>query len=338
MKEFLKKILIPSLASSSVSALACALFGRGVPVFMIHRMKVAGQANSGTTPEHLRQCLSYLVANGYTFVSLEEIVQSLRNQTSLPKKSVAFTMDDGFLEQGTVAAPIFFEFNCPVTFFVVSGMLDQKLWPWDAKISWIIDNTKKNHITIKFEDEWFSETLGDKDSCTTARAKIRNVIKEMDAELIPELIKQVAEAAGVSVPEEAPRCYQSISWEMARELESRWVRFAPHSISHRILSKLNKPSVEKEILGSWQVLERELANPVKIFCYPTGRVLDFGPREISILKKENFLGAISTEAGYVECKKDPEKQLFRIPRLVVPDNMRDFMQYCSWIERAKGSN
>ncbi|MDT8453019.1 MAG: polysaccharide deacetylase family protein [Gammaproteobacteria bacterium] len=338
MKELLKNILIPSLASSSVSVLANALFGRGIPVFMIHRMKVSGHANSGTTPEYLRQCLSYLVANGYTFVSLEEIIQSLIKQTSLPIKSVAFTMDDGFLEQGTVAAPIFLEFNCPVTFFVVTSMLDQKLWPWDAKVSWIIDNTKKSRITIRFEDEWLNETLGDKGNCTTARAKIRNIIKEMDAELIPELINQLAKEAEVSVPEAAPCCYQSLNWEMARELESRGIRFAPHSMSHRILSKLNRPSAEDEILGSWQVLERELANPVKIFCYPTGRVLDFGPREIAILKKESFLGAVSTEPGYVEVKKDPEKQLFRIPRLVVPDNMKDFMQYCSWIERAKGSS
>lgn len=338
MKELLKKILIPSLASSSVSVLANALFGRGVPVFMIHRIKVAGQANSGTTPEHLRDCLSYLVANGYNFVSLEEIILSMRNQTALPNKSVAFTIDDGFVEQGEVAAPIFFEFKCPVTFFVVTGMLDQKIWPWDAKVSWIIDNTKKNRITIKFEDEWLIETLGDKASCSTARAKIRNVIKEMDAERIPELINKLAEAADVTVPEAAPRCYQSINWEMARELESRGVRFAPHSMSHRILSKLNKPSVEEEIIGSWRVMERELVNPLKIFCYPTGRTLDFGPREIAILKKENFLGAVSTEPGYVEGKKEHEKQLFRIPRLVVPDNMRDFMQYCSWIERAKGYN
>ncbi len=335
MKEFLKKILVPALTSSPVSALAESIFGRGIPVFMIHRMAVEGQTNSGISPDHLRSCLRYLTVNGYTFVSLEEIILSLKNRIALPEKAVAFTMDDGFFEQGSVAAPIFLEFNCPLTFFVITGLLDKTLWTWDAKVSWIIDNSKTNCITVNFEDEKLDITLGDKKSCSLAREKIRNIIKEMDAEDLPLLINRLAEAAGVAVPEAPPSCYRPLDWDMARELESRGVQFAPHSKTHRILSKLNRQSAAEEITDSWDTLERELSDPLKIFCYPTGRTLDFGPREIEILKKENFLGAVSTMPGYIESRENFDNNFYRIPRLVVPDNMVDFMQYCSWIEYAK---
>lgn len=338
MKKILKKLFVPALASAPVAVLANSIFGHGIPIFMIHRMKVEGQLNSGISPDHLRRCLSYLTENGYTFVSLEEVILSLNNQISLPEKAVAFTMDDGFLEQGSIAAPIFLEFNCPLTFFVITGLLDKTLWPWDAQVSWVIDNTEKKQIAIDFEDELIDVTLSDKNSRRKAREEIRNVIKEIDSELVPEWLGRLAEAADVQIPELAPSSYQSLDWEMARELEGKGVRFAPHSITHRILSKLSKKSAEEEIIGSWEILEKELENPLKVFCYPTGRVLDFGPREIDILKKENFLGAASTAPGYIELEKRPEDQVFRIPRFEIPDNMTDFIQYCSWIERAKRSS
>lgn len=335
MKTFIKKFLFPPLSGSTVSALAASVFGCGLPVFMIHRIKVPGQTNSGICPDHLRRCLSYLAENGYTFVSLEEVVLSLRNQTPLPEKAVVFTMDDGFLEQATVAAPIFLEYNCPLTIFVVTGMLDQVLWPWDAQVSWLINNTEKNNITVDFEDELLSLTLGDEKKRGKAREQLRNIIKEMDAELLPAIIRRLAEAVDMPLPEIIPACYRSMDWDMARELESRGVQFAPHSMTHRILSRLSKPVAEKEIIGSWEKLDSELSRPLKIFCYPTGRALDYGPRETGILKRENFLGAVSTLPGYVEEWANPEDKIYHIPRLVVPNNMMDFIQYCSWIERAR---
>jgi peptidoglycan/xylan/chitin deacetylase (PgdA/CDA1 family) len=148
-------------------------------------------------------------------------------------------------------------------------------------------------------------------------------------------LNRLAEAADVSIPVAAPASFQPMDWDLARGLEDKGGRFAPHSMTHRILSKLTRQSVEKEIHGSWDCLKRELANPLKVFCYPTGRILDFGPREIELLKKDGFLGAAATLPGYVEPEKDPAGQLFRLPRFELPDNMTDFVQCCSWIEHAR---
>jgi peptidoglycan/xylan/chitin deacetylase (PgdA/CDA1 family) len=147
MKLQLKRLLIPAFASKPVSALASAIFGRGVPIFMIHRMVVEGQPHTGTTPEHLENCLNYLKQNEYIFVSLEDFILALTSDNPLPDKAAVFTMDDGFYDQGQIAVPIFRKFECPVTFFVITGMLDQALWPWDAQVSWIIDNSKLNSET-----------------------------------------------------------------------------------------------------------------------------------------------------------------------------------------------
>lgn len=331
MKNTLKKLFIPAFASRPVSALANHVFGHRIPIFVVHRIAVKGQPNTGITPDHLRCCLGYLKKAGYTFVSLEELILSLKNQTALPEKSVVFTMDDGFTDQALAAAPIFLEFNCPLTFFVISGLLDRALWPWDAKVSWIIDNSKQSLLKIHFEDELLEIELGNANKRQQARQKVRDIIKEMDAERIHDILSRMAQDANVSLPETAPASYQPLEWELARELEAKGIRFAPHSQTHRILSKLRRSSAEKEILGSWEAVKRELANPLKVFCYPTGRILDFGPREIGILKEAGFLGAVTTIPGVAEPGIHPAEQIFRLPRFELPDNMTDFIQQCSWI-------
>ena len=338
MKKFIKKLFVPLFSSTPVSFLATSVFGRGIPIFMVHRIAEEGQEITGTTPDHLRNCLQYLTENGYTFVSLEEVIHSLGNRATLPEKAVVFTMDDGFSDQGRIAAPIFLEYDCPLTFFVITGLVDQSLWPWDAQVSWIIDNTSKHQLSVNIDNELVEVAPGDSDLRSQARSAIRNIIKEVDPVRIPGILNQLAETAGVILPEHAPADFQPLDWKTARNLESKGIRFAPHSITHRILSKLNRESAKQEITGSWETLNRELARPLKVFCYPTGRILDFGPREINILKEEGFLGAVSTAVGYVEPENEPDKQVFRLPRLELPDNMTDFIQYCSWIERAKWSN
>ena len=338
MKNILKNLIVPTLASRPVSSLATSLFGRGIPVFMLHRMTDKDARFRGTTPQHLRQCLSYLRENQYTFISLEKLIQSLTQQEPLPEKAIVFTMDDGFLDQKKIAVPIFLEFGCPLTFFVITGMIDQSLWPWDAQTSWIIDNTQKKSLVVQLHDETLHININETGNRHRAREIVRNVLKEIAAADVPAIIHQLSEVADVKLPVDAPSTYQPLTWDDARKLESKGIQFAPHSMSHQILSKLDRESCVQEILGSWKTLQKEMEKPLNVFCYPTGRILDFGPREINILKQAGFIGAVATTPGYIDIEKDYKQQLFRIPRFELPDNMADFIQYCSWIEYAKRSN
>jgi peptidoglycan/xylan/chitin deacetylase (PgdA/CDA1 family) len=338
MKTLLKNILIPPFASRMVSAVAVSIFGRGIPVFLLHRMASPENGFNGTSAEHLRTCLQYLSDNDYSFISLENLIRSISQNKALPEKAVVFTMDDGYIDQAEIAAPIFLEFDCPLTFFVISDLLDKNLWPWDAQTSWIIDNTEKNELVINFPDEELRVAIKHKSNRHQARELIRNYFKEVEATLLPSLLKQLAAAADITPPSSPPEQFQALSWDKARELEKQGIRFAPHSVSHNILSKLDREAVKHEILDSWQTLNRELDNPLNVFCYPTGRVLDFGPREIKILQENGFLGAVTTTPGYVESEATSERQLYQIPRFELPDNMADFIQYCSWIEHAKHSS
>ena len=335
----MKNAIIPILASRPITALATRFFGVGIPIFVLHRMEHEGHATTGKmTADHLRRCLQYLVDNGHTFISLEQVILALGNKQALPPKAVAFTMDDGFADQAEIAAPIFLEFDCPLTFFVITGMLDQTTWPWDAQVSWIFETTQKTSLEADVAGKILSYKLEDAPSRRLAKRTIQKIIRKMDAERVPDILQQISHDAAVPIPENPPPEYQSMTWEMARRLENAGIQFAPHSITHNILSKLTDESVEKEIHGSWHTLKKELANPLKVFCYPRGYTTDYGTREIELLKNNQFLGAASTNPECVELSKDPQRQIFNLPRLALPDSMTDFIQYSTWIEYAKSSH
>lgn len=340
MKRLLKRLLVPILASRQVTAIADRLFDRGIPIFMIHRMTQDDSPDLGrTSPDHLRRCLDYLQEHNYSFMSLEQLILALDHKRTIPPKPVIFTMDDGYIDQAEIAAPIFLEYNCPLTFFIITGMLDQTIWPWDAQVSWIIESSRKSSVesssAIKNLNIKFDEDINKR----AFRRSIQGALKKIDAELIPDILQQLANDTGISIPVTAPPSYEPMNWDMARKLEDQGIHFAPHSVSHNILSRLSQKTVEWEIKQSWQTISNELKNPLKVFCYPSGRPIDFGSREIEVLKNTGYLGAVSAASDFVKYEKNNSgDQMYSLPRIALPDNMMDFIQYCSWIERTKRSH
>ena len=336
MKKVLKRLLTPILASRPISTIADRLFNCGVPIFMLHRIAQQGEINAGKiSPAHLRNCLGYLVDHDYTFISLEELILALKHNQKPPPKSVVFTMDDGYVDQAEIASPIFLEYNCPLTFFIITGMLDQTIWPWDAKTSWIIESSEspslENCATVKSLNLKLDSNI----SKRILRRSIQNALKKIDTKYIPEILQKLSIDAGVTIPDQPPLAYQPMTWETARQLENQGVHFAPHSVNHNILSRLGRETMEKEIQDAWQSINHELKKPVKVFCYPNGKSIDFGEREIEVIKNAGYLGAVSTVPGVTRCNNRSDDQIYSLPRLALPNNMTDFIQYCSWIESAK---
>jgi len=322
------------MASRPVSAIARRITGHGVPVFLLHRLAPPG-INKGITPEHLHRCLQYLVNHGYSLISLEQFIRAHTTKQPLPDRAVVFTMDDGYVDQAEIAAPIFLEFGCPLTFFVTTGMLDGMLWPWDAKLAWITRNSSKDILETGITGHALQLRLDNAAGRRHARHRLLDAFREMSAEQVPAMLQQLARDAAVTLPEQAPADFTPMNWDTARALERQGIRFAPHSVTHKILSRVSDDTSAREVLDAWETLVTELENPLKLFCYPTGRAIDYSQREVRILRDNGFMGAVTTIPGFADLGNNDENHVYNLPRFAFPDTMEDFIQYCSWIEYAK---
>ena len=169
------------------------------------------------------------------------------------------------------------------------------------------------------------------------RQSIQNALKKLDASVTHDILQQLADETDVTIPDEAPPSYQAMTWDMARQLEDQGICFAPHSVNHNILSRLSQKTMENEVHDAWQRINSELKNPLKVFCYPNGKSIDFGGREINAIKNTGYLSAVSTTPGFVRPENSIGDNIYSLPRLALPDNMTDFIKYCSWIESLRES-
>ena len=151
------------------------------------------------------------------------------------------------------------------------------------------------------------------------------------------MILALADDAGVDLPEAAPQKYAPLCWDEVRACERLGMTFGPHTVTHPILSRVEKEQLEREVRGSWQRLQTETAKPVSVFCYPNGRSQDFGLREIEHIRAAGMGAAVTGEAGYApssgrHARHDDSYRIHRFPLL--PD-LVDVVQAVSGVERFK---
>jgi len=246
----------------------------------------------------------------------------------LPKKCVAFTVDDGFADQFELLAPIFSQYDIPLTCFVITGLLDGILWPWDDQVKYIITTTKIKSFSVNLPDgEQFCYNLDqirDAASIDSLRFKLKN----QDQTHLYDWLHNLYNVAEVEIPIQPPIQYRAGSWEQANAAVRSGHSIAAHTKTHRILSRLNDTEASEEIIGSYQHLKSRVPESGDIFAYPTGRPIDFGVREEKIIMNSPIIGAVSTVSDSVR----KGYMLEALPRFGLPNNMGDFLQYLSFIE------
>jgi peptidoglycan/xylan/chitin deacetylase (PgdA/CDA1 family) len=302
-----------------------------VTIFMLHRFAVPDLGVAGLDPGALRRNLAFLRKQRYQLLSLTDLFRSMREGRPL-KRAVAFTIDDGYFDHAQVAAPIFAEFDCPLTCFVTTGFLDRKVWFWWDRLAYIFERTREQALTArignqKFQYQWDSDAA-------RARAWWNLNLRCQDASenLRLECIQRLSQDTGVELPAAAPARFAPMSWEDARRLESRGVSFGPHTVTHPVLGTTSAEQAEWEITESWARLSANVSRPVPIFCYPNGRSQDIGDREVSTVRSLGLWGGVMAEAGVLrlaEFRREPGLASYRVPRCDYTDDLAGILQCVS---------
>jgi len=327
-----KLLLVPRLSSSFRF-----IQGDYATVFMLHRFRDGESGRTGLDSMQLRRGLEHLRRNGYELVSLAELFRRLAEKGPRLRGAVAFTIDDGYLEQAEVAGPIFREFDCPVTTFVTTGFLDGTVWLWWDKIEYVFSNTRRESLSVRLGETTVRYHLNPESGKSSMSADFAERCKVVDDEEKHRAITRLAQEAEVDLPDTAPSRYAPMTWDHVRTYEAQGMTFGPHTVSHPILSRAQPAQAIEEISESWHRLQAEARYPVPIFCYPNGLDADFGDREVAILRKLGFLGALSAEAGFLDPASFQQGSdgPFMIKRLPFPEELSVLAQYAGGIERLK---
>ena len=269
-------------------------------------------------------------------MSLGEAVELALAGTPLPRNPIIFTMDDGYWDQGEIGAQIFLEFDVPATLFLITGVQDGTTWAWDNRLDYIFEHTRRDELRIDLPGGPVHGRLADAKQRQVTRRSVREALKQVPFRELERYVSAVAMAAGIELPEQPPAVHRPLGWAAARSLEAKGLQFAPHSVSHGIVARMNDDGARRELLGAWTRLQAELHSPVRVYGWPTGRCGDFTSRDIAIVRDAGFLGAVATDDDYADFRHTGDMEsMYRLRRFSMPDSITRFLMYGSGAERLK---
>lgn len=333
----IKQLVLKSLLLPGFPAFLRYIQRDCATIFMLHRFQDAERGVDGCDVSHLRRALTYLTKNNYELVTLTDLFGRLGGKGPQARGAVVFTIDDGYMDQATVAAPVFAEYGCPVTTFVTTGFLDGKLWFWWDQIEFVFRQTARRSLHVRLGDSVIEYFWESEDQRFRAQAEFTARCKGVSEAARNAAIVQLAQASEVEIPRTPPARFAPMSWDQVRKCEETGMTFGAHSVSHPVLSRASHDATIYEITESWARLRVEARHPVPIFCYPNGEWGDFGVREITALRRLGFIGAVVAEPGYANALtyQSAGDNRFRVQRFGFPDDLPHMIQYVSGVERFK---
>jgi len=330
MKNYLTRLL--SLAIESIpNKWVYDYFNNIVPIFMLHRLSNECATKEIDYLSHVEWCLNYLRKYHYNPISLDHLVYCYENDIHIDPKTVVFTIDDGFYDHYELAGPLFSKYDIPLTCFVITDFIDGILWPWDDHVSYILNSTKITNFELILPE---GKKLLFKNDSSFAYENInvlRSELKLLDNSNMYAWIDACYEKLDVEKLATPPDFFKPMSWSDAQNFIDSGHKIAPHTKTHRILSRLNLHDSNIEISHSKERVQTMLNNSSNVFAYPTGRTLDFSTRDVDIVKQHDFSFAVTAEPGY----STKNLNNFTVPRFTLPNNKFDFIQYLSFFEAFK---
>lgn len=311
-----KRMVRRTLSARWLSPVWSPIAGSSVAILTLHRFAEPERGVLGHEYDLVRNALAGLRRDGYALLGVHEAVQQLVAGEPFPRRSVVFTMDDGYRGGMDACAELFGAFDCPLTVFLATGFVDRTCWLWWDQIEWVCLTSGRPSLTVDWSGRRVQLDLSTRRSVIVSILEVCEWAKTLPDEEKWEFIAALASVGGVPIPAEAPPDYAALTWEEARTLERRGIRFGPHTVTHPVLPRTSDAAAAWELATSWARVAAELAHPVPVFSYPNG---SYGAREVSLLRATGLSGALTTRPAYARRGNADGAWAFELPRFGYPE-------------------
>jgi len=267
-------------------------------------------AFDGTSPEVARRKFASQVRflrRWATVVPLRSALEDLAAGRPLPRRAVALTFDDGYLDNATVAAPVLRDAGLPATFFLVPGFLSDTSRVWWEELGWAFA-----HATAPVLD-WDGERYDTSTPAArrTVAASVADSLKLIDRSDREAAVTELRGRLAAEGPE--PPARQFMDWDEARRLVEHGHDVGSHTCAHPILSRETDAAQAAELTDSRRALEAHFDRPVDVLAYPNGRAQDYTAATLDLVREAGYAYAVTTHPALA----NPGSSAIEIPRILV---------------------
>ena len=284
MKAWTKRALAPAVRFAT---------RRGARVLMYHRFG-SEDADRRLSLDLLEQQLRHLRRH-FHVVPLRDLVSRLKAGRDPEPGTVALTVDDGYLDFGALAYPVFLRNRMPVTLYVVSERAHGRLWLWWDGVRHIVTRASPGRYSI--ERDPGPIPLSDAASRRAAWARLADLGLTLAPDELEAYLRDLERSFSVDLPYPPPPEFAGMDWAALRNLDPEWVEIGAHTRTHPILSRCSPERIRQEVSGSKADIEERLGREVRSFCYPNGTRLDVNERCVATVREAGYDSAVMSCGG-----------------------------------------
>ncbi len=290
------QLLLRALEATGADRLVRPWFAGQGAVFVLHRAAPAGSVpldpDITITADVLDHALRVTRAEGYDVVTLDEVAERLKTPRS--GRFAAFTFDDGYRDNLTVALPVFRAHAAPFAVYVATGLIDRTASFWWGTMARVVETAERLDLS--------GLGAGPADVPTRTWREKQCAFASLEAWVHGDLEARSTAVLGwcqlYGVDERAELDAAMLSWDEVRTLASdALVTIGAHTISHRRLARLDAAAAHEELAGGKARIEAVIDRPVFHLAYPYGGPAACGPREFAIAADAGYRTAVTTRNG-----------------------------------------
>jgi peptidoglycan/xylan/chitin deacetylase (PgdA/CDA1 family) len=311
-------------------AVALRLTAGSARVLMYHRF--GSSAYGSVAADVFEQQLRYL-RDRMQVIRLSELVSRLEHGEKLGSRVAVITVDDGYSDFVTVAAPLLRRYRLPAALFPVTSFVDRQAWLWFDALRYLVTHAEPGSYRAHVVDEEHSLSIEAPRDRRRAWSIVARRLMAATVAQRAEVIAELARELRVALPAAATSEYAAATWEQLRSLEPELFEIGCHSANHPQLTLCKGGELDAETLEPKRLLEERLQRSIDLFCYPTGMPGDYDAATRTALVKAGFRAALLAHGGLVRPATDP----MQIPRIGAPVELRHFRSAVSGLDQLRGN-
>lgn len=227
------------------------------------------------------------IAEHCTVVPMSQIAAAHRGETSLPKRAVAVTFDDGLLNNYSEAWPVLEGLEIPATFYLATGFIGTGRIIWSDALEDALLRSEESEIRFAAESRTYSFRMDQPSSCVAALQQIKRLCKASSEATREKIVSSIVERVPGSDSQHP--LYAFMDWDHVIEMDaSHLVEFGAHTVDHVSLGKVPRPAMEDQVDRSCEALSSVLGRRCEFFSYPEGQADDFDDAVIACLRNRGF--------------------------------------------------
>ena len=304
----------------------CRGLSRAMPkILMYHRFSESAQPGF-VHREAFDAQITYL-KNNFNVVSLGDLVTQYREKKSFPANTIVITIDDGYKDFYETAFPVLKKHNASATFFVTTRFIDGDFWLWPDSVRYVLKNSDEINLSVMPGDLEYKSTQLTKNDKRFLWDMIVVYLLSITENEKKIWLTEFAKLQKVNLPDNPVEDYRAVSWDEVRELDDSDIEIGVHTQSHPSLGKLEGEQIQVEVLGSVEIIEKQIGHRPKSFCFPNGQPADYTEVVKESVEKAGCQSAVT--AFYDEHLVD---DLFELRRFNVSADWNYFLRSVNGVD------